>query len=227
MKTAEEAEAAAKEAEAPAQKIAGTTIEGEVKKEQGGLRHRVRSGPGASAPNAATPVRRGPHPAMFDIGFSEIMVIAVVALVVLGPEKLPKTARTLGHLFGRLQRYVSDVKADINRELELDELRKLQGQVQSAAKEIETSMVSAQQEIRSNVGALESELNAAGTGQPVNAATAPAPAEPAMAAAPAVRRRRMRRPLERRPRVSYPRHQRRRAPGKPPRQASLPGFERD
>jgi sec-independent protein translocase protein TatB len=47
---------------------------------------------------------------MFDIGFSEIMVIAVVALVVLGPENLPKTARTLGHLFGRLQRYVADVK---------------------------------------------------------------------------------------------------------------------
>ncbi len=67
-----------------------------------------------------------PRRSMFDIGFSEIMVIAVVALVVLGPEKLPKTARTLGHLFGRLQRYVSDVKADINRELELDELRKLQ-----------------------------------------------------------------------------------------------------
>ena len=54
---------------------------------------------------------------MFDVGFSEIIVIAVVALIVLGPEKLPKTARTLGHLFGRLQRYVADVKADINREL--------------------------------------------------------------------------------------------------------------
>ena len=67
---------------------------------------------------------------MFDIGFSEIVVIAVVALIVIGPEKLPKTARTLGHLFGRLQRYVNDVKADINREIELDELRKLQQEVQ-------------------------------------------------------------------------------------------------
>ena len=55
---------------------------------------------------------------MFDIGFSEIVVIAVVALIVIGPERLPKTARTLGHLFGRLQRYVSQVKADINREME-------------------------------------------------------------------------------------------------------------
>ena len=70
---------------------------------------------------------------MFDIGFSEIMVIAVVALIVIGPERLPKAARTLGHLFGRLQRYVNDVKADINREIELDELRKLQQQVKTAA----------------------------------------------------------------------------------------------
>ena len=54
---------------------------------------------------------------MFDIGFTEIVVIAVVALIVLGPERLPKAARTLGHLFGRLQRYVADVKADINREM--------------------------------------------------------------------------------------------------------------
>ena len=62
---------------------------------------------------------------VFDIAFSEIAVIAVVALVVIGPERLPKVARTLGHMFGRLQRYVNDVKADINREIELDELRKL------------------------------------------------------------------------------------------------------
>ena len=72
---------------------------------------------------------------MFDVGFSELMVIAVVALIVIGPERLPKAARTLGHLFGRLQRYVNDVKADINREIELDELRKLQRQVQTAAQD--------------------------------------------------------------------------------------------
>ena len=52
---------------------------------------------------------------MFDIGFSELMVIGVVALLVIGPEKLPKVARTLGHLLGRAQRYVNDVKSDINR----------------------------------------------------------------------------------------------------------------
>ena len=62
---------------------------------------------------------------MFDIGASEIFVIGVVALIVIGPERLPRVARTLGHLFGRLQRYVSEVKSDINREIELEELRNL------------------------------------------------------------------------------------------------------
>ena len=67
---------------------------------------------------------------MFDIGFSEMMVIAVLALIVIGPERLPKVARTLGHLAGRLQRYVADVKADINREVELEELRKMRDSMQ-------------------------------------------------------------------------------------------------
>lgn len=141
---------------------------------------------------------------MFDIGFSEILVIAVVALVVLGPEKLPKTARTLGHLFGRLQRYVTDVKADINRELELEELRKLQGQVQSAARELETSMTSTQREIESDVRALESDLNAAAAA-PSSDAGAPA-ASPAAAAPDAA-------PASTASRES-------------PQQGSLPGFER-
>ena len=57
---------------------------------------------------------------MFDIGFSELMVIGVVALLVIGPEKLPKVARTLGHLLGRAQRYVNDVKSGINREIQLE-----------------------------------------------------------------------------------------------------------
>src|SRR6266545_4980751 len=61
------------------------------------------------------------------------MVIAVVALIVIGPERLPRVARTMGHLFGRLQRYVNDVKADINREIELDELRKFKSTFEDAA----------------------------------------------------------------------------------------------
>ena len=89
---------------------------------------------------------------MFDIGFSEIVVIAVVALIVIGPERLPKVARTLGHLFGRMQRYVNDVKADISREMELDELRKLQATVQDAAHAIEQS-------VNKEITSTESELN--------------------------------------------------------------------
>ncbi len=70
---------------------------------------------------------------MFDISFSEILLIAVVALVVLGPERLPKVARTLGHLFGRFQRYVADVKAEMAQEMELGELRNFESQVRDAA----------------------------------------------------------------------------------------------
>jgi sec-independent protein translocase protein TatB len=77
---------------------------------------------------------------MFDIGFSELLVIGLVALVVIGPERLPRVARTLGHLAGRLQRYVADVKADINREVELDELRKMRDSVQQAATNFESQV---------------------------------------------------------------------------------------
>jgi sec-independent protein translocase protein TatB len=89
---------------------------------------------------------------MFDIGFSELMVIGVVALIVIGPEKLPRMARTVGHLAGRLQRYVSDVKADINREIELDELRKMRDSMQQAASSFETT-------VQTEVTNTETELN--------------------------------------------------------------------
>jgi sec-independent protein translocase protein TatB len=61
---------------------------------------------------------------MFDIGFTELIVIGVVALIVIGPERLPKVARTAGHLYGRLQRYVSTVKSDISQEIQMEELRR-------------------------------------------------------------------------------------------------------
>ena len=96
---------------------------------------------------------------MFDIGFSEILVVGFVALIVIGPERLPKVARTLGHMFGRLQRYVNEVKADINREMELDELRKLQSEVQSAARDIEQSVNQAAHDVHSGVRSVEAELN--------------------------------------------------------------------
>ena len=88
---------------------------------------------------------------MFDIGFSELMIIAIVALIVIGPERLPKVARTLGHLFGRMQRYVNDVKADISREMQLEELKKLQASMQDAARSFEDS-------VRREVNSTEAEL---------------------------------------------------------------------
>jgi len=93
---------------------------------------------------------------MFDIGFSEILVIGVVALIVIGPERLPKTARMLGHLFGRLQRYVGEVKADISREMELDELRRLQREVKGVASELQQSMTSVAREVEASVRSVES-----------------------------------------------------------------------
>jgi sec-independent protein translocase protein TatB len=123
---------------------------------------------------------------MFDIAFSEMVVIAVVALVVIGPEKLPKTARTLGHLFGRLQRYVRDVKADISREMELEELRKLQQQMKSAARDIETSVSAATREVEAGARAVEAELAPPAAAAPaldIVPAAPPAPAAPAPAPA--------------------------------------------
>jgi sec-independent protein translocase protein TatB len=115
---------------------------------------------------------------MFDIGFSELMVIAVVALIVIGPERLPKVARTLGHLFGRMQRYVNDVKADISREMQLEELKKLQASMQDAARDFESS-------VNKEVSATESEIRK--IAQEANPTPLPAPeaaaAEPATAEA--------------------------------------------
>ena len=91
---------------------------------------------------------------MFDIGFSEMVIIAVVALVVLGPERLPRVARQAGQWMGKLQRYVSDVKSDINRQMELDELRKLQSEVTTAAKSLEGSMQSVMSDAQSSLDGL-------------------------------------------------------------------------
>ena len=116
---------------------------------------------------------------MFDIGFSELKVIGVVALIVIGPERLPRVARTIGHLIGRMQRYVADVTADINREVEMDELRKMRDTVQQAATNIET-------QVQSELGKAESELNSAANAMTAEPAPAvPADAAPAVTAAPA------------------------------------------
>ncbi len=85
---------------------------------------------------------------MFDIGFSELIVIGIVALVVIGPERLPKVARTAGHLLGRMQRYVNDVKSDISREMQLDELKKLQADMQDSARSFQQTISSEMQSVQ-------------------------------------------------------------------------------
>jgi len=98
---------------------------------------------------------------MFDFGFSEILVIAVVALIVIGPERLPAVARTLGHLLGRMQRYVNDVKADIQREVELDELSKLRKDVEDSARSIQDSLTEDVSAVQDELRGLEPLVNPA------------------------------------------------------------------
>lgn len=77
---------------------------------------------------------------MIDFGFDKIALIGAVALIVIGPEKLPKVARTVGHLLGKAQRYVADVKAEVNRSIELEELQKMKKQFETAATEVEQTV---------------------------------------------------------------------------------------
>ena len=76
---------------------------------------------------------------MFDVSFSELIFIAVVALIVIGPEKLPKVARTLGALAGRMQRYVAQVKEEVNREVRFQELQQLQQEIKETATKAEVN----------------------------------------------------------------------------------------
>lgn len=91
---------------------------------------------------------------MFDIGFSEILLVAVVALVVIGPERLPGVARNVGRIIGRLQRYVHDIKSDFNREVELEEIRRIQHEMENTVQSMQESMraveSSLQQEVRAH-----------------------------------------------------------------------------
>ncbi|HQQ70293.1 MAG TPA: Sec-independent protein translocase protein TatB [Alicycliphilus sp.] len=93
---------------------------------------------------------------MIDIGLSKMALIGAVALIVIGPEKLPRVARTVGTLLGKAQRYVADVKAEVNRSMELDELRKMKDTVESAARDVEqsiqTSASDLQKDMESSLG---------------------------------------------------------------------------
>jgi sec-independent protein translocase protein TatB len=77
---------------------------------------------------------------MIDLGLSKLAIIGVVALIVIGPEKLPRVARMAGSLYGRAQRYLHEVKSEVSREIELDELRNLQKEVSEAAHSIKTDV---------------------------------------------------------------------------------------
>ena len=96
---------------------------------------------------------------MFDVSLSELMIVGVVALIVIGPERLPRVARTMGHLLGRLQRYVGQVKADINREMQLDDLKKFQTQMEDEANKIKSSFT----EVKDELTSVETSLNASVT----------------------------------------------------------------
>ena len=108
---------------------------------------------------------------MFDIGFTEMVIIAVVALIVLGPERLPRVAKQAGQWMGKLRKYVDDVKSDINRQMELDELRRLQSEVTSAAQSLKASVESAVNETRSEISSLNDAFASDGSG---SASTTPA-----------------------------------------------------
>ncbi|QDQ86197.1 twin-arginine translocase subunit TatB [Alcaligenaceae bacterium SJ-26] len=96
---------------------------------------------------------------MFDISFTELMVIGIIALIVIGPEKLPKVARTIGHLLGRAQRYVNDVKTDIRKEIELDDLKKFKQDMESAASDVRGSIDNVSKSIADPVNQMAREFH--------------------------------------------------------------------
>ncbi|MFZ2971411.1 MAG: Sec-independent protein translocase protein TatB [Ferribacterium limneticum] len=102
---------------------------------------------------------------MIDFGFDKIALIGAVALIVIGPEKLPRVARTVGHFIGKAQRYVSDVKAEVNRSIELEELQKMKTEFETAARDVGNSV---QQEVNSASAALDETWSEASSGLSVS-----------------------------------------------------------
>ena len=90
---------------------------------------------------------------MIDLGLSKLAIIGVVALVVIGPERLPRVARMAGTLYGRAQRYLNDVKSEVSREIEMEELRNLQKDVQDSARQFKADVDNT---IAENIGDIES-----------------------------------------------------------------------
>jgi sec-independent protein translocase protein TatB len=115
---------------------------------------------------------------MFDIGFTELLVIGVVALIVIGPERLPKVARTAGHLYGRMQRYVSTVRSDISREMQLDELRRtgqgLKESVESVASDVQQQATVVDDYLRQETATISRVMEAMAVTEGDRPVTAPA-----------------------------------------------------
>jgi sec-independent protein translocase protein TatB len=98
---------------------------------------------------------------MIDIGLSKMALIGAVALIVIGPEKLPRVARTVGTLLGKAQRYVADVKSEVNRSMELDELKKMKDTVENAARDVEQSVQTAASDFEKDWAEATGEASAA------------------------------------------------------------------
>jgi sec-independent protein translocase protein TatB len=113
---------------------------------------------------------------MLDFGFDKIALIGAVALIVIGPEKLPRVARTVGALIGKAQRYVADVKAEVNRSIELEELQKMKTQFETAASDIQSTV---QREVGEAGQAFESSWSSATAALQGDAAPTPPPESPA------------------------------------------------
>lgn len=115
---------------------------------------------------------------MFNMSFSEMMVIGVIALIVIGPERLPKVARTVGHLLGRAQRYVNEVKTDIQKEMDLKDIGDIKHQMEDAARSVQSSLTASAEEFKSAVDApaqaLKSDLEEARQALNVGSPTEPA-----------------------------------------------------
>ena len=99
---------------------------------------------------------------MFGLSFGELFIIGVVGLIVIGPERLPTVARTLGHLVGRAQRYVNDVKSDIQREVDIQEIAKIKEEMQSAVSDVKSSVEDTASALRNPVNALRDDLQKTG-----------------------------------------------------------------
>lgn len=100
---------------------------------------------------------------MIDFGFDKIALIGAVALIVIGPERLPKVARTVGHLMGKAQRYVADVKNEVNRSIELEELKKMKTQFEDAARNVEQTVSSEVQQASSEMNQAWGEISGPGS----------------------------------------------------------------